>query len=70
MSISLSNSSITLVFLKATCHVNPGAKRNFAGSNSYISKHIFLKFSKTTATNNVSLLRYSKSLQILFAFFA
>ena len=41
--------------LKAVCHANSGAVENGAGSSSYISKHIFLKFSNTSASNNVSL---------------
>ena len=44
-----------MAFLKAACHVNPGAERNFAGSSSYNFIHIFLKFSNTSANGNVSL---------------
>ena len=32
--MSVNSSNFTLVFLKTTCHANPGAERNFAGSNS------------------------------------
>ena len=55
MSISVKRSNFTLAFFKGACHANPGAKRNFAGSSSYISRHIFRKFSNTSANNNVSL---------------
>ena len=30
ISISVKRSNFTLVFFKADCHANPGAKRNFA----------------------------------------
>ena len=39
--ISVKRSNCTLVFIKAACHANPGAERNFAGSSyykTYISK--------------------------------
>ena len=36
MSILVTRSNFTLVFLKAACHANSGAERNFAGSSSYI----------------------------------
>ena len=42
-------------FSKSACLANPGAARNFAGSVSYISRHIFRKFSDTSANNNVPL---------------
>ena len=42
-------------FFKATCYDNPGSVRKFAGSTSYISRHIFRKFSNTSANNNVPL---------------
>ena len=48
-------SKFILVFYKAVSHTNPGAKRNFARSSSYILRHIFLKLSNTSANNNVSL---------------
>ena len=54
ISISLKRSNFTLVFFKAACHANPGAERSFAGSSSYISRHIFLKFSNASANNKVS----------------
>ena len=44
-----------MVFFKAACHANPGGEINFEGSSSYILRHIFLKFSNTSANNNVSL---------------
>ena len=74
--MSVNDSNFTSVFLKADCHANPWAERNFAGSNWYVFKQIFLMFSKTPAKSNVSLLNYkswyshklfiSKSLQTLF----
>ena len=48
-STSIKRSNMTLVFYKAACHADPGAGRNFAGSSLYISRHIFLKFSNTSA---------------------
>ena len=74
--IPVKRSNFTLVFFKAAFHANPGAERNFAGSISYFLRHIFQKFSKTSANNNVSLWTYQswysskffipKSLQTLF----
>ena len=55
MSISVKKSNFTLVIFKATYHDNPGAQSNFAGSSSYISRHIFRNFPYTSANNNVSL---------------
>ena len=55
ISISIRRSNFTLVFFKAGYHANPGTERNFARSGSYILIHIFLKFSNTSASNNVSL---------------
>ena len=43
---------------KQACHANPGADTKYTGSSSYISLHIALKFSITSASNNVSLLAY------------
>ena len=51
-------SNFTLVFVKAACHGNAGAKKNSAGSSSYILRHIFLKFSNLSANNNVLLWIY------------
>ena len=34
ISMSVNSSYSTLVFFRATCHENPGAERNFAGSSS------------------------------------
>ena len=42
ISISVKRSNFTLIFLEAACHANPGAKKNLAGSSSYISRCIFL----------------------------
>ena len=56
--MSVNSSNFTFVFFKTACHSNPEAERNFAGSNSYISKHTFLNFSKTPSKSDVSLLRY------------
>ena len=33
ISMSVNSSNFTSVFFKAACHANPGAERNFAGSN-------------------------------------
>ena len=55
ISISVKISSFILVYFKAAFHTNPGAEKNFAGSSSYISMHILLKFSNTSANNNFSL---------------
>ena len=55
ISISVKRSNFTLDFFKAACHAKPGAERNFAGLSSYILIHILLKFSNTSANNNVSL---------------
>ena len=54
MSTSVSNSKFTSVFFKHACHANPGADRKCAGSSSYISMYVFLNFSNTFASNNVS----------------
>ena len=54
MSLSVNNSNSTLVFFKHACHANPGADKKWAGSSSYISMHLSLKFSNTSASNNVS----------------
>ena len=37
ISVSVKIYNFTLVFIKATCHTNPGAERNFAG---YFKTHI------------------------------
>ena len=54
ISISVHNSSFTFVFFKATWHANPGAYKNFAVSKWKTFKHIFLKFSKTSAKSNIT----------------
>ena len=53
--ISIKISYFTLVFFEAACHAKPGAARNFPGSGLYMLRLIFLKFSNTSANNNVSL---------------
>ena len=53
MSITVTRFNFTFVFLKAACHANPGAEKRFAGSSSYILRHIFLEFSNTSANNNI-----------------
>ena len=52
--MSVTKSNFTLVFPKTACHAKPRAERNFAGSSQYISRHIFLRFSNTSANNSVS----------------
>ena len=44
--MSVNNSNSTFVFFKRACHANPGAYKKLAGSSSYISIHLSLKFSK------------------------
>ena len=56
MSISVKRSNFTLVYFKAACHANYGAEINFAGSDFYISRQIFQKFSNTSANNNIDIL--------------
>ena len=58
ISISVKRSNFTLVFSKAAYHANPGAEENFAGSSSYILRHISLKFSYTSANNSLLLWTY------------
>ena len=55
ISVSVNNSNSTPVFFKQAYHANPGADTKNIGSSSYFSRHIFLKFSYTSASNNVSL---------------
>ena len=43
-STSVNNSNSTSVLFKHACHVNPGADKKSAGSSSYTSIHMFLKF--------------------------
>ena len=54
VSIFVNNSNSTFVFFKHACHANPGADKKRAGSSSYISIHLSLKFSKTSVSNNGS----------------
>ena len=44
MSLSVNNSNSNWVFFKHACHANPGADKKWAGSSSYISMHLSLKF--------------------------
>ena len=55
ISILVNNSSSISVFLKQSCHANPGVDTKMSRSSSYISIHLFLKFSSTSASNNLSL---------------
>ena len=43
------------VFFKQACHANPGADKKWTGSSCYISIHLFVKLSNTSASNDVSL---------------
>ena len=58
ISISVSNSNSTFAIFRHACHANPGAWTKYAGSNSYISKHISLKFSNMSDSSNVSTCTY------------
>ena len=58
ISLFVNNSNFTPVFFKQACFANPGADKKWAGSSSYILIHLFLKFSNTSASNNVSLWTY------------
>ena len=49
ISILLNNSNSTSSFFKNACHANPRADKKWAGSSSYISIHLFLKFPNTSA---------------------
>ena len=52
--MSVNNSNFTSVFFKQDWHANPGADKKLEGSRTYISIHVPLNFSKTSASNNVS----------------
>ena len=52
ISILVKRSNFTFVFFKAAFHTNPGAQINFAGLSLHKLIH-FLKFSNTSANNNV-----------------
>ena len=54
ISIFVNKSNSTFFFFNYACHANPGADKKGAGSSSYISVYLSLKFSKTLASNNVS----------------
>ena len=51
----VNSSNFTSVFSKADYYVDPGSVRKRAGSSSYISRHIFRKFSNTLGNNTISL---------------
>ena len=53
LSTSVNNSKFIFLFRHA-CHANPGADKKYEGSSPYISNHLSLNFSKTSASNNVS----------------
>ena len=55
ISASGKRSNFILVLFTAAYHANPGAERKRVGSSSYFSRHIFWKFSNTSANNNKSL---------------
>ena len=55
ISISVNNSNSTSGFFKQAYHANPCADKKWGGSSSYISTHLFLKFSNISTGNNVSL---------------
>ena len=50
ISILVNNSNFTSVFFKHACHANAGAD-----TGTFVQVHLFLKFSNTSASNNVSL---------------
>ena len=52
ISISVSSSNFTIAIFKHAYHANPGADSE--GSSPYISIHVSLKFSETSASNYVS----------------
>ena len=58
ISLSVNNSNSTSVFFRHACHANPGADRKCAGSSRYISMHLSLKFSYTSASSIASLWTY------------
>ena len=52
----------------AVYHANPDAERNFEGSSSYILRYLFLKFSNTSANNNVLPWKYKSWYSPKFSF--
>ena len=50
--ISVKRSNFILDFFRPACHANPGAEGKRTGSRS---RNILLKFSNTSANNNVML---------------
>ena len=59
----------SIIFFKVVCHANLGAERKTAGSSSYISMHLFQKFSNMLASNNASLSTYKSSYSFKFFYF-
>ena len=55
ISMLVNSSNFTSIFLKAACHGNLGEERKWSGSIPHISRHIFRRFSNTSASKNVSL---------------
>ena len=55
ISQSVNSSNFTPVLFRQACHANQDADTKYTGSSSYILRHIFLKFSNISASNNVSL---------------
>ena len=51
--MSVKRPNFTSVFLKAAYHANVGAERKRVGPSSYILRHMFQKFSNTSANNIV-----------------
>ena len=50
--MSVKRSNFTLIFFKDGCYANLGAEKKFVGSSSCTLRHILLKYSNTSATNN------------------
>ena len=56
--MSVNSFNFNFVLFKATCHANLKVVKKRARLSSYISRHIFQKFSNTLANNTVLLRRY------------
>ena len=54
ISTSVKNPKFTFAFFKHACHANPDADKKWEGSSLYISIHMYLNVSKTSASNDVS----------------
>ena len=67
--IPLKRSNFNLVFFRTACHANPGADIKFTGSSLCISRHIFRKFSNSSANNNVLLWTYKSRYSSNFFYF-